>query len=61
MQRKLQRANGSERLVPTGMLNGPGRCSLSRVSGVGADGILPPLSGSGYRTIVLYFDEPDRT
>jgi hypothetical protein len=31
------------------------------VSGVGADGILPPLSGSRYRIIVPYFDEPDQS
>ncbi|WP_028971551.1 hypothetical protein [Sporomusa ovata] len=31
------------------------------VSGVGADGIFPPLSGSRYRTSVPYFDEPDQS
>jgi hypothetical protein len=33
MTRELQRANGSGRLALLGMLNGPGRYSLSRLAG----------------------------
>jgi len=50
MKRELQRANGSGRLALIVMSNGPRRCSPSwfwcrRCRN------LPPLSGSGYRTI----------
>jgi hypothetical protein len=54
MAREPQRANGSESLALLSMSNGPGRYSPSRASGVGTVGFLPPLPGSGYRTIILY-------